>query len=180
MSIKKKDNQELLDIVDENDNVIGQDTKENKFSKGLISRTAVCFLKDGKNKLIIVKRSPTKKSFPNRYDLSVCGNVRSGETYEHAIKREINEELGIDCNVEVLEKIFNQFDENGKNLRYFTTVFLGSWNGDVHPNEESIELKRLGIKDIEEMVTKNKDQFTPGFVNDFTRLKTGLINKLDI
>ena len=57
------DDNHLIDIVDQNDIIIGKDTKENKFKKELISRNVVAFIKNSKNKYIIVKRSSKKKNF---------------------------------------------------------------------------------------------------------------------
>ncbi|MBW2992396.1 NUDIX domain-containing protein [Candidatus Woesearchaeota archaeon] len=165
---------ELLDIVDEFDNVIGQDSKENKFSKELISRNVAIFVIDDDKKLLITKRSPTKKSFPNRYDLAACGNVTAGETYEEAAKREMIEEIGIECEIKLLDKIFNEFEENDKILRYFTAIFIAYYHGDINLNEELVELKRLTVKEVEDLINKDKELFTPGFIKDFLKVKDKL------
>ncbi len=115
--------QELLDIVNENDEIIGQDTKGNKFRKSLISRNVAIFILDDNKKLLITKRSSRKESFPNRYDLAACGNVKAGESYEDAAKREVTEELSIDCDLKFLGKIFNEFKEDEKTIKYFTGIF---------------------------------------------------------
>lgn len=167
-------NQELLDIVNENDKIIGQDTKENKFRKELISRNVGVFILDDDKKLLIVKRSPYKKSFPNRYDLAACGNVKANETYKDAAKREVKEELGIKCDLTFLGKIFNEFKENDITIRYFTSIFIGHFSGKVKLSDELVELQRLNVKEIEELINKNKDSFTPGFVNDFLFVKNKL------
>ena len=166
--------QELLDIVDSNDNVTGQETKENKFSKELISRNVGIFILDRDNKLLIVKRSPKKKSFPDRFDLAACGNVKAGETYEEAARREVAEELGISCDLEFLGKIFNEFKESGLTLRYFTGIFLGRFSGEVILNDELSDMRRMSVEEIEEMISKNRNSFTPGFINDFLHAKDRL------
>lgn len=163
--------QELLDIVDEEDNVLGQDTKENKFHKGLISRNVAVFILDNNKKLLIVKRSPHKKSFPNRYDLAACGNVKVGESYDDAAKREMMEELGIKCDLNFLGKIFNEFEENDIKIKYFTGVFLGHFSGEVKLSDELSGLKKLSVKEVNDLINKNKDLFTPGFVKDFLSFK---------
>ena len=167
-------NSELLDIVDDNDNIIGQDTIENKFIKGFITRNVAIFILDDKNNLLIVKRSPEKRSFPNRYDLAACGNVKGGETYEEAAKRELKEELSIEINLVFLKKIFNEFEEKGNVIRYFTGIFLGRFSGEVKLSEEVTELKRMSVKEVQELINRNKDLFTPGFVKDFLSVKDKL------
>lgn len=165
---------ELLDIVNDDDNVIGQDTKENKFKKSFISRNVAVFILDDKKKLLIVKRSPTKKSFPNRYDLAACGNVKAGETYEKAAIREVKEELGINIDIVLLKKIFNEFKENEKVIKYFTGVFLGHFSGNVKLSKEVLELRRMSIEEVQTLINKNKGLFTPGFVKDFLSVKDKL------
>jgi len=162
---------EPLDIVDEKDKVIGRDTKDNKFLKELISRNVAIFVLDDAGKLLIVKRSSQKKSFPNRYDLAACGNVKAGESYEGAAKRELKEELGIDCQLEFLDKIFNRFKENEREIKYFTGIFLGRFSGTVKLNDELVEPQKLTVLEIERMIDKDQNLFTPGFVNDFLRVK---------
>ncbi|MFC1629718.1 NUDIX domain-containing protein [Patescibacteria group bacterium] len=169
----KKD-KELLDVVDENDNIIGQDIKKNKFEKGLISRNVAIFILDNNKKLLIVKRSPHKKSFPNRYDLAACGNVKAGESYEEAAKREVKEELNIECDLIFLGKIFNQLKEKNIEIKYFTGIFLGYFSGGVELNDELVELKRLSVEETEVLLSKNKNLFSPGFVNDFFAVKDKL------
>lgn len=165
---------ELLDIVDRNDKIIEQDTIENKFNKGLITRNVAIFILDNKNKLLIVKRSPEKRSFPNRYDLAACGNVRAGENYEDAAKRETKEELGIEIDLVFLKKIFNEFKEKGNKIKYFTGIFLGHFPREVKLSEEVTELKRMSVEEVQKLLDKNKDLFTPGFVKDFLSVKDKL------
>ena len=169
-----EEEQELLDVVDDKDKIIGKDTKENKFLKGFISRNVAIFILDDSKKLLIVKRSPDKKSFPNRYDLAVCGNVKTGEKYPDAAQRELMEELGIKCNLKYLGKIFNEFKENDKSVKYFTCIFLGHYAGKVKLSNELVELKKLSIKNVGELVEKDKYLFTPGFINDFMHVRDKL------
>ena len=168
--------QELLDIVNRNDKVVSNDTKANKFDKGLISRNVGVFIMDEQHRILIAKRSMEKKSFPGRLDLSACGNVKKGESYEAAAKREVKEELGIDCDLEFLDKIYNELNENKNKspIRYFTGLFMGRHSGNVKLNEELTEAKRLSIAEIEKMLSQNKESFSPGFVNDFQHIKNML------
>jgi len=168
------DDQELLDIVNRKDGVIGQDTKENKFKKGLISRNVAIFILDDDKKLLITKRSSQKESFPNRYDLAACGNVKAGESYEDAAKREVIEELSIECDLKFLDKVFNEFKEDDKTIKYFTGIFLGYFSEEVKLSDELVELKRLSVEEVEKLINENKDLFTPGFVNDFLFVKDKL------
>lgn len=165
---------EILDIVDENDKIIGRNTKENKFKNNLITRNVVVFVLDNKNRILIGKRSYIKKSFPNRYDLAVCGNVKAGETYEEAAKRELKEELGIEVDLKFLKKIYNEFKEKGNLIKYFTSIFLGLFSGEVKLSKEFTELRRITMEEIQDLIDKNQNLFTPGFIRDFKEVKNML------
>lgn len=87
---------EYLDLVDENDNVIGKEDRnviyENNWRNFRVINIMI-FTSD--NKIVVPKRSSNRRLFPNCYDCSVGGHVSSGETYEQAAYRELEEELGI-------------------------------------------------------------------------------------
>ena len=58
-------------------------------------RSINAFIINSQGELLIPRRTATKKNFPLCLDMSCGGYVRSGETYEEALEREINEELNI-------------------------------------------------------------------------------------
>lgn len=50
---------------------------------------------NSQNQMLIQKRASTKRVFPGIWDVSVAGGVLENETSEQAMKREIEEEIGI-------------------------------------------------------------------------------------
>jgi len=165
---------EMLDIVDMNDKVIGTSTKQDKIAKGLISRNVAVFIRDGK-KLLIAKRAMHKRTFPGRYDLSACGNVAAGESYEDAARRELMEELGISCELSMLKKVFNELSSDGTTLRYFTGIFIGDFSGNVKLNDELSEAKWISVPELEKMMSDNKEAFCPFFIKDFLYARDMLV-----
>jgi isopentenyldiphosphate isomerase len=88
---------ELIDIVDENDNVVGQEKRSIITQKKLSSyRVINAFLINSEGKLWIPRRTPHKSIFPSGLDVSVGGYVESGESYEMAMARELKEELNLE------------------------------------------------------------------------------------
>jgi isopentenyl-diphosphate delta-isomerase len=88
---------ELMDLVDSNDRVIGQISRERAYSYGIHNiRVVNAFLRNSKGQLWIPVRSKNKRLFPGGLDFSVGGHVTAGEDYEDALIRETQEELGID------------------------------------------------------------------------------------
>lgn len=86
---------ELFDLVDENDKVIGQTLRrEVHRDKSLIHRsvTVLVFIS---GKLLLQKRSQTKDTYPLYWTSSCSGHVTAGNSYEETVKRELKEELGL-------------------------------------------------------------------------------------
>jgi isopentenyldiphosphate isomerase len=89
---------ELLDIVDCNDRVIGQKYRSEIYAKNLSNfRVINAFLVNSKKEVWIPRRSSNKKLFPLCLDASVGGHVAAGESYDQAFARELQEELNIDA-----------------------------------------------------------------------------------
>jgi isopentenyldiphosphate isomerase len=88
---------ELLDIVDQNDEVIGQKYRAEIYAeKSSNFRVVNAFLINSWKQVWIPRRSPHKKLFPLCLDASVGGHVISGESYDQAFRRELQEELNIE------------------------------------------------------------------------------------
>ena len=85
---------ELIIEVDKNDNFLGLREREEFYLGKHIHRAAQLILLNSENKMLIQKRSPQKRWYPNRYTYSVSGTV-ANESYEACMKREMLEEIGI-------------------------------------------------------------------------------------
>ncbi|WP_217207396.1 NUDIX hydrolase [Streptomyces sp. AC550_RSS872] len=86
---------EILDIVDEQDRVVGQSPRGEAYAKGLRHRCVFVEARDAQGRLFVHRRTPNKLVFPSRYDMFVGGVVGAGESYEDAALREAEEELGV-------------------------------------------------------------------------------------
>jgi isopentenyldiphosphate isomerase len=85
-----------VDIVDENDAVIGRATRQEAHDRGLLHRAVHVLIFDRDGKLILQKRAedPEGTRFnPNRWTSSVSGHVTAGDTYDATAQREVTEEL---------------------------------------------------------------------------------------
>lgn len=88
---------ELLDIVDHNDCVVGQLPRGQIYAqKSHHFRVINAFIMNDRGLVWIPVRSAHKKLFPSCLDASVGGHVAAGESYEQAFKRETHEEVNID------------------------------------------------------------------------------------
>ncbi|UUN25974.1 NUDIX hydrolase [Streptomyces sp. FIT100] len=86
---------EILDIVDENDEVIGQAPRGEVYARGLRHRCVFIEARDAEGRIFVHRRTPGKLVFPSLYDMFVGGVVGAGESYDGAALREAEEELGV-------------------------------------------------------------------------------------
>jgi isopentenyldiphosphate isomerase len=86
---------EILDIVDEHDTVIGQAPRKRVYAERLRHRAAFVLVRDAEGRVFVHRRSDRKLVFPSCYDMFVGGVVGAGETYDEAARREAAEELGV-------------------------------------------------------------------------------------
>jgi isopentenyldiphosphate isomerase len=126
---------EVVDIIDENDKVIGKTTKNIARGKNILHRGAhvVVFNSDGK--LFVQKRSKTKLVHPGLWGLGAGGWVSSGEDYETAAKRELKEELGIKKGIKFLFDFRYKTSDDNYKSKFYKCIF----DGKIKLQKEEIE-----------------------------------------
>ena len=87
--------EELLDVVDADDRVIGVKTRGQIHAQGLMHRAVHILVFNTSGELFIQKRSMSKDNDPGLWDSSAAGHVDSGEDYQSCAIRELGEELGM-------------------------------------------------------------------------------------
>ncbi len=166
---------ELVDVVNEKDEISGQDLRINKIKKGFIFRVAAAFLIDSGGKFIITKRAKQKDIDSGLYDLAAVGGVLAGESYEQAIKRELQEELSISCEVKMLDKFYWEIKRNEGFFKTFCAVFLGKTDQIPKLNDEVSEFKKMSLAEIKKEIKNHPEEFCPGFMNDFKQVEEKLL-----
>jgi isopentenyldiphosphate isomerase len=86
---------ELLDVVDEHDHVIGQAHRGRVYAERLCHRGVFVLVRDEDDRIFVHRRAAGKLAYPSRYDMFVGGAVSAGESYDQAAYREAVEELGV-------------------------------------------------------------------------------------
>ena len=98
---------DVFDIVDENDQVIGSAPRREVHDRGLRHRAVHILIFNAAGEVFLQRRSPTKDRHPNTWDSSCSGHVDTGETYVTAALRELGEELGLEgLGADFLEVLF--------------------------------------------------------------------------
>jgi isopentenyldiphosphate isomerase len=86
---------EMVDLVDENDIVVGRAARQEVRTRNLLHREVAAIVRNPEGEIYIHRRTETKDVFPGMYDMFVAGVVTSDESYDAAIRRELEEELGV-------------------------------------------------------------------------------------
>ncbi|MFZ2587560.1 MAG: NUDIX domain-containing protein [Alphaproteobacteria bacterium] len=95
----------LLDIVNDNDEIIGQRLRSEIHRDGLLHREVHVWVLTPENEIIFQKRSATKDTFPNLLTSTAGGHVEQGQAYLNAALAELDEECGIVAKPEDLIKL---------------------------------------------------------------------------
>src|SRR5258705_13332979 len=87
--------EEIFDVCNERDEVIGQATRADVHRRGLRHRAVHVLVFNSRGEVFLQKRSMTKDTFPGTWDSSASGHVDSGEDYDACTIRELREEIGL-------------------------------------------------------------------------------------
>ncbi|ANE74203.1 NUDIX hydrolase YfcD [Dickeya solani] len=86
---------EWVDIVDENNEVIAQSSRQQMRAQHLRHRATYIVVHDGMGKILVQRRTEIKDFYPGWLDATAGGVVQSGENLLESARREAEEELGI-------------------------------------------------------------------------------------
>ncbi len=87
--------EELFDVVDANDQVIDCQPRSVVHASNLLHRSVHVLACDADDRVFLQLRGPDRDCDPNLWDSSVGGHLQSGESYDQAVMRETQEELGV-------------------------------------------------------------------------------------
>ncbi len=87
--------EEIFDVVNERDEVIGQQPRREVHRLGLMHRTVHVLVFNAAGQVFLQKRSIKKDRQPGLWDSSASGHVDSGEAYDACAIRELREEIGL-------------------------------------------------------------------------------------
>lgn len=87
--------EEIFDVVNERDEVIGQRTRVDVHRLGLMHRAVHVLVFNKSGQVFLQKRSMSKDRQPGLWDSSASGHLETGETYDVSAVRELQEEIGL-------------------------------------------------------------------------------------
>jgi isopentenyldiphosphate isomerase len=129
--------EEIFDVVDHRDRVIGKQTRREVHARGLKHRAVHVLVVNTRGEVFLQKRSFKKDTFPGVWDSSASGHVDSGETYEACVVREAREEIGLFLK-RTPKRLF-KIDACEQTGAEFVWVFRTDFNGPFRLNPEEVE-----------------------------------------
>ena len=132
---------EIIDLYDKNKQLLEETAvRGDKLPKGRYRLVVHICLFNDKDEMLIQQRQTTQKHFADFWDVTVGGQVDSGETSSEGVQRELLEELGI--NIDMSEEIPK-----------FTVPFKDGFD-DIYLMRTDISLEKLTIQKEEVQAVK--------------------------
>lgn len=160
---------EYLDVLNEDGEFLGyKRSRRDCHNLGLWHRVTYGFLFNEYGDVLLQKRSTNKKSWPNLWDVSVSGHISAGEYGKNALKREIEEEIGLVVNINQLEYFASSKSHQvvGKKINnHFNDCYIINVDVDINDltplEEETSELKWFTKNQIIRRIHNNYNGLTP-------------------
>jgi 8-oxo-dGTP pyrophosphatase MutT (NUDIX family) len=150
---------EIVDIVDGNNHVVGQIIKSKAHKQGVLHRVIIAELIDSQGNFTFVKQASDRQD-PGQFVSPVGGHIKAGETEIEALVRESEEELGI---TPVKYKRLGQAIYNrkviGRQENHYFIVYEIYSNKIPVLNHESIDHKKYSKSVINELIKSKPTLF---------------------
>jgi 16S rRNA (adenine1518-N6/adenine1519-N6)-dimethyltransferase len=152
--------EEEFDEVDEDDQVLGPKSRESVHVNNLRHRAVHILITNALGELFLQKRSLWKDRNPSLWDSSTAGHVDAGESYSQAARRELREEIGIECVLEGIGRLPCSENTGWE----FIEVFHGTHEGPFQLAPLELETGAFFPRDqVRSWVRDHPEDFSPIF-----------------
>jgi len=157
---------EILDIVNDADEVIGQAERQEIYDNGHCHRIVHVWVFNDIGELALQKRSKHCGFRPLHWGVSAAGHVSAGEDYDTSALRELEEEIGVVRHS--IEKVGKEF-WNGEKTNAHICIYRCVHNGDFSIDEKEVDHVRwVSVKDVKKMIDEG-EPFTRQFLHVFDK-----------
>jgi 8-oxo-dGTP pyrophosphatase MutT (NUDIX family) len=155
---------EMVDIVNEQDVVVGTSSKAEAHKQGLLHRTVIAEVVGSDGKWTLVLQSSDRQD-AGQLVSPIGGHVTAGESSDEALTREANEEYGLTGDYPyrlIGKKIFNREVRDRKENHYFVLYEIQS---DEKPvlNTESVSVERFSKEELRQAMKDTPKRFGDAF-----------------
>jgi isopentenyl-diphosphate delta-isomerase len=156
--------EEMFDVVNDEDVVIGQASRSVVHQTGLQHRGVHVCLFTREGKMLFQQRSKSRHASPSSLDCSVSEHVKAGEDYLTAAHRGLQEELGLE-NIDV-EPIITFRMNYGPNDNEICRLYQGRLDNPSSVHFDPVEVESVDYASMEELqllLTEGKRPFSRWF-----------------
>jgi isopentenyl-diphosphate delta-isomerase type 1 len=155
--------EEIFDVVNERDEVIGKSSRAEVHRQGLRHRAVHVLIYNSKGEIFLQKRSMKKDNFPGTWDSSAAGHLDCGESYDACALREVKEELGIEL-PSVPDRIL-RVDACAETGEEFVWVYRTRHEGPFQLHPEEIETGGwFAPERVTEWIRAKREDFAPSLI----------------
>ena len=159
------DLEERVILVDEHDNPIGIGAKLPTHERGELHRAFSVFLINGAGEILLQQRATNKYHGGGLWANSACGHPRPGEETVAAARRRLQEEMGIEAELEpVFAFTYRAEMDRGLVEHEIDHVMIGFADDLPHPNPAEVAAWRwMSPESIRRELATDPDRYTPWF-----------------
>ena len=179
--------EDIFDIVNSDDEVVGRAPRSEIHSRGLLHRSAhvLIFSDGGVPEILLQKRSASKDIHPGKFTAACSGHVDSGEDYGEGVLRELREETGIRLDSPSVLDFVGKISPRPETGMEFVAVYAMRAPRDIRLSfspEEIDGFEWVPVREFEERILESPELFTPSLlcVYGFYLSKRGQVRRRGI
>lgn len=183
-------NEEMLEIVNQNDEVIGLETRKKVHEEGLLHREIHIWFITPKAEIVFQHRAKDKDTYPDKLDATVGGHVDPGMSYNDTAIKECLEETGVHIDPDklvFLKKIHKCTEDRDTGLinntirSQYAYLFDGEITELIVEEGKALGFEPWNIDMLQNLSSKDKERFIPIILSeDFSSMFNEARKKLSV
>jgi isopentenyl-diphosphate delta-isomerase len=163
--------EEKVVLVNEKDEAIGIEGKTRAHLLGALHRAFSVFVINADGQLLLQKRALTKYHSRGLWSNTCCGHPRPNESIEHASRRRLREEMGVNSNLsELFDFVYRANLEDGLIENEYDHVLVGLFEGVPNPDPSEVaEWRWVDLSTLSADLKENPENYTYWFRISFDR-----------
>lgn len=180
-SIVSFDDEPLI-LVDENDQVLGYDSKVACHrGSGQLHRAFSVFIFNRRNELLLQQRSAAKPLWPLFWSNSCCSHPRRGESNNQSARRRLREELHVAARPEFLYQFRYHvpFGDIGSEHE-LCSVYVARWDAPIEFNATEVAACCfLSPATLDRELAEHPERYTPWLKLEWPRLRNEFWSRVE-
>ncbi len=167
--------EEQLEIINEDDQVIGFESRKIIHQQGLLHREVHIWFMTPNREIVFQHRAKDKDTYPDKLDATIGGHVERGMSYDETALKEGQEETGIILNAEKLKLIakihLKTFDEiTGLTNNTIRAQYAYLFDGDIQTLRveagKAIGFEAWKIDSLPNLSKADQERFIPELLSE--------------